>query len=400
MSAVVSVEPIVAESGGERIYCAVARDDSTAPPHLEWIDALRGWAFFGVLVCHVGQKLGDSLPGWIGYWVSNGRFGVQLFYIVSCLTLVMSLDSRSGREARPVAAFFIRRLFRIAPMFWLAIIFYCTCMARESTVWAPHGVSGSTIAATALFVHGWNPASINAAVPGGWSIAVEMNFYLLVPLFFMRVTTLRQAVWCAVLGLFVSIAADRCLLHFVQPHVAAGNMEEFLSFRQFWLPSQIPIFALGGVLFHVLRQQRANGDVKSWSMALLLALIALFITESGPSRFLRHDLVFGIALFLCAWAVAIQPAAIFVNPITRYLGKISYSGYLTHTAVVLLALRWFYNPSSPPVGLGAFALLLSITLVLTVAVSTVTYQFVEVPGQMLGKWVIARTVNRAVRAKG
>ena len=397
MSAVVSVAPIAAESAGERIYSAVARDNSTAPPHLVWIDALRGWAFLGVLVCHVSQKLGNGLPGWMGYWVSDGRFGVQLFYIVSCLTLLMSLESRSRREARPVAAFFIRRLFRIAPMFWLAIILYSCCFGRESTAWAPHGIWGSMIAATALFAHGWNPAWINAAVPGGWSIAVEMNFYLLLPLFFMWVISLRRAVWLAVLGLFFSVGADRLLLHFVQPHVAAGNMSEFLSFRQYWLPSQIPVFALGGVLFHVLRQRGGTGG-KSRSLALLLALMALLIAGTGPSRFVRHDMVFAIALFLGAWAVALQPAAIFVNPITRYLGKISYSGYLTQTAVVLLALRLFYSPSSPPVGARSFAMLFFIALILTVAVSSITYQLVEEPGQMLGKWVIAKTVNRAVRA--
>jgi peptidoglycan/LPS O-acetylase OafA/YrhL len=43
-------------------------------------------------------------------------------------------------------------------------------------------------------------------------------------------------------------------------------------------------------------------------------------------------------------------------------------------------------------------MLFFIALILTVAVSSITYQLVEEPGQMLGKWVIAKTVNRAVRA--
>jgi peptidoglycan/LPS O-acetylase OafA/YrhL len=46
----------------------------------------------------------------------------------------------------------------------------------------------------------------------------------------------------------------------------------------------------------------------------------------------------------------------------------------------------------------SFALLFLVALVLTVAASSLTYQLVEAPGQMLGKWVIAKTVNRAVRA--
>src|ERR1700728_3193398 len=151
MSVAISTSPasaksVAAISHDDPIHSAVVQDNSTAPPHLHWIDALRGWAFLGVLGCHVSQRVGDTLPHWLGFWAANGRFGVQLFYIVSCLTLFMSLDSRSRREERPISAFFIRRLFRIAPLFWLAIIFYTFVLARESTAWAPHGVSAGDLA--------------------------------------------------------------------------------------------------------------------------------------------------------------------------------------------------------------------------------------------------------------
>jgi peptidoglycan/LPS O-acetylase OafA/YrhL len=382
---------------GDPIDVAIARDNSTASPHLGWIDALRGWAFLGVLVCHVSQKVGGSLPGWLGFWASSGRFGVQLFYIVSCVTLFMSLDSRMHREARPIAAFFIRRFFRIAPLFWLAIIFYNGVLWHESAAWAPHGVSTADIVSNVIFLHGWHLSSIDSVVPGGWSIAVEMNFYLLLPILFLWVTNLRRAVWCAAVFLLLSVGADRFLTHVIEPHVATANLSNFFSFRQFWLPSQLPIFALGAMLFHILRlpqMTRGNGR----STAILLAMIALFLVASGPSRFVRHDMTFALALFLGAWAIALQPVKLLVNRVTRYLGKISFSGYLTHTAVILLTMRLLYHGSPQVAGLGNFAILLVASLILTVIFSTVTYQLVEAPGQAIGKWLIARTVNRTTPA--
>jgi peptidoglycan/LPS O-acetylase OafA/YrhL len=282
-------------------------------------------------------------------------------------------------------------------MFWLAIIFYTFVFGTESTPWSPHGVSAGDIASNVIFMHGWHPDSINSVVPGGWSIAVEMNFYLLLPVLFLWITDLRRALWLAVMALIFSIGADRFLQDIIQPHVAAANLGDFLSFRLFWLPSQLPIFALGAVLFHILGLPAQSG-AKARSLSWLLGIVAILLVASGPSRFLRHDMIFGLALFLAAWAIAIQPVGILVNRVTRYLGKISYSGYLTHSAVVLLTIRLLYHGSPHLGGVTTFTILVAVSFVLTVIFSTVTYQLVEVPGQAFGKWLIAHTVNRPASA--
>ena len=54
----------------------------------------------------------------------QGAEGVQLFFVMSALTLFLSLDSRRRTEARPVANFFVRRFFRIAPFFYAGALFY------------------------------------------------------------------------------------------------------------------------------------------------------------------------------------------------------------------------------------------------------------------------------------
>ena len=61
--------------------------------------------------------------------------------------------------------FLIRRLFRIAPLFWFGIILYCFVPLREDAR-REFEVGIWHYLATALFVHGWNVETMNSIVPG------------------------------------------------------------------------------------------------------------------------------------------------------------------------------------------------------------------------------------------
>src|SRR5260370_35842280 len=86
---------------------------------LGYIDAVRGYAILAVIAVHASQ----CAPG-LGWplrpLVDQGARGVQLFYVASALTLCFSWYGR----ADGAGPFYILRLFRIAPMCWLAIIFF------------------------------------------------------------------------------------------------------------------------------------------------------------------------------------------------------------------------------------------------------------------------------------
>src|ERR1700733_7252186 len=90
------------------------------PERFAYIDAVRGLAFLAVLCAHIAMSV--NVPGRV--ILMGGMFGVQLFFLASAITLCYSMDARSKVEARPVLSFYLRRLFRIAPLFWLAMLFY------------------------------------------------------------------------------------------------------------------------------------------------------------------------------------------------------------------------------------------------------------------------------------
>ena len=104
-----------------RVFQMALHPTTAAQPvlaHFDFIDALRGLAFLGVLVHHAVARI-PHLNSSVVRVAEQGHEGVELFFLVSALTLFFSLDSRRRSERRPTLNFFIRRFFRIAPLFYI-----------------------------------------------------------------------------------------------------------------------------------------------------------------------------------------------------------------------------------------------------------------------------------------
>lgn len=160
----------------------------------DYIDALRGLAILAVVLVHSSQSVApnNAILLWL---MTQGATGVQLFYIASALTLCMSWMARSSHEMFPARNFFIRRFFRIAPLFYIAILFYISVNGFSPDYWSPNGIKWWFAPTTALFLHGFHPETINSVVPGGWSIAVEMSFYLILPFLIVKIKSIKTCLF-------------------------------------------------------------------------------------------------------------------------------------------------------------------------------------------------------------
>jgi peptidoglycan/LPS O-acetylase OafA/YrhL len=142
---------------------------------VETLDTLRGVAILLVVLMHV--SISYRPPGFLSQTITViGNQGVQLFFLVSAYTMCMTWDARIS-ERKQALKFYIRRLMRIAPLYWTAIVFY-RLVQPDMT----ENVGAEAFVLNALLLHGFWPTAINSVVPGGWSIAVEVTFYLLFPL--------------------------------------------------------------------------------------------------------------------------------------------------------------------------------------------------------------------------
>src|SRR6266850_4176378 len=90
---------------------------------LEFVDALRGWAILGVIAGHTAQWFPPNHEV-IRTIALSGGHGVQLFFLISSFTLLLSLNSKWHVESYPIISYFIRRFFRVVPMFYVFVMIY------------------------------------------------------------------------------------------------------------------------------------------------------------------------------------------------------------------------------------------------------------------------------------
>jgi peptidoglycan/LPS O-acetylase OafA/YrhL len=355
--------------------------------HWDYIDALRGIAAFGVLVLHA-LILFPQLPFPISQISRLGLHGVQLFFMVSAITLTSSWKSRARYETNPVPAFFIRRFFRIAPMFWASLVGYLLLNAAVVPFWTNQGtVTPLAVLLTTLFVHGWLPQTINVVVPGGWSIADEMTFYLIFPFLVTRITSLAWAIMFFVASVIMTLLSNWLALSLYGPQTP-----HFEQFIYYWLPNQLPIFALGFMTFYLIRW--ARGISRRMAIILLgVAIALLLIVAFGNlpySADISHpmiwrDLPMGAAFMALILSLAAWPSKLLVNRGTKLLGRVSFSSYLLQFGIIELFLALF-----GPTQISGFkaALLFVMAVILLACINTllsmVTYRLIEEPWIKIG----------------
>lgn len=358
----------------------------------DYIDALRGFAILGVVLVHSSQWVKPT-SSVLYKIVHEGTSGIQLFYVASALTLFLSMSYRKTEEEQPILSFFIRRFFRIAPLFYLAIIVYTAYYGIAVRYFAPNGIEWWYILLTATFVNGWHPETITSVVPGGWSIAVEMTFYCFVPYLFIKLKDIRVTLIALLITVVLARILTVAFISFYSPFFPESQQYLIEHASYFWFFSQLPVFILGILLFHVIKLY-PKGGTKTASYLLYSALFffLFFIFTHTYIDIVPKHYLYGIVFVVFALSLHYSPRKLFVNRITVLIGKLSFSIYIVHTGV-LLALGSLFSKLPEEfrlAGDGGFVFAFLLVLMLSIGVSYVSYKLVEIPGINLGKRVISR----------
>lgn len=368
----------------------------------DYLDSLRGIAILGVVLVHAAILTKQVDPIWM--YAFTGQRGVQLFYIISAFTLCLSLDGRRP-EHYPLSNYFLRRFFRIAPLFYLAIVMnvVATHYAPELTLNPPIGVWD--VLSGVLFLNGLRPHMINNVALGGWSIAVETTFYLILPWLYRYLNSVRRAALAfSVCALVLGLLSWQIALQMPDP-----ELEQYFAFL--WFPVELPVFLLGILAYRIWQQYlRNNLALQPYRKELsLVLLIGAALIYQGCLPFEDWKLYGSSFLFLpLLLSLALYPRRLFVNPLTRYIGKISYSLYLLHF-FALVASRWVLNyletqhwqfATRRVYGhwSGWLAAFLGILLA-SLPICALSWKLIEQPGIQLGRKIIALREGWADRSQ-
>jgi peptidoglycan/LPS O-acetylase OafA/YrhL len=374
---------------------------------LDYVDAVRGWAILLVITTHVGNVF-PELPYPVKKLTNFGWHGVQLFFLASAVTLLLSWARRSEPFPQATQNFFIRRFLRIAPLYYLGALIYLVADGTVSQFSLPQALRSF------LFVNAWHPdwmptTGAWAVVPGGWSIGVEFTFYLIFPLLASIVTTLPRALAFFVLTVPLACAANQWAGQALQAATPAYDPQHIRNFLYFWFPNQLPVFALGFVLFFLLQRPASAPINARASRCLMLLCAACFIVTAefwlghgsffGWNTLLPPILLASLIFMLFIHTLARGTPSLLAHRWIRRLGELSFSAYILHFMCVDHlsgpALHLINRQATGLAAVGMLVLLWFLVLGCTVLLSMLTYRYIEQPFiRLAGRWIARRRGNR------
>lgn len=190
------------------------------------IDFFRGMAVMLVTAFHLflwSGSLGSALPSGfdaLGIF-GNGWIGVGMFFIISgyCMANSSKKAFSSGFSAKRYGLYFLKRYLRIAIPFYISIVFWLVLIRGFGIAVKPTGISD--VLSHILFVHNFSERTFFSISGVYWSLAVEMQFYALLPIVVVLFTTLTSRISLLIavflIGFLVNTYSDNQLLTWGMP---------------------------------------------------------------------------------------------------------------------------------------------------------------------------------------
>jgi peptidoglycan/LPS O-acetylase OafA/YrhL len=404
--------------------------ETTRPQsRLAWLDALRGFAALCVVFDHGSTLLLLPARSFLYQWLNLGQYGVFVFFLVSGYIVPASLERKGS-----IRGFWIGRVFRLYPMFLVALVL--SLVAYEAGYGSIANAGKHPLAALLgwLFMLQNLTAGLNVPVVI-WTLSYEMVFYLLLAALFAWGVH-RRSGWYA-----TAFAVGAVALGGIIPMSALGHWTNGASSAPLTLNATVDALVLAGLALSLL--SRSSLAKVGTSLAALVALVLVTFNQSYPypwsgctilalmftgtliyraeqrqvNRLLTTALTVGVLAALTfagtwhgaqkhhdahwqlQWAtsVLLAGATFGIGLLVRrwrvprwcaWLGMISYSLYLLHPLIfdAYRDVPALHRPHTMPDQVLIFAAILA----LVIGLSSLTYCFVEKPMQRLGRRVAAR----------
>ena len=349
--------------------------------HIASIDGLRAIAVTAVVLYHLGIS-----------WIPGGFLGVDLFFVISGYVITrLILDSINQSSALDLRAFYAARLRRIYPAF----IFMVVCTVIFIGVWAPEAIkrflSDLPYALTgsinwllvARHQDYFEAIGRPPLLQHTWSLAVELQFYLIWPIILLTVLKYFGKKNIARIALLIAITSG-VTLFLVSLQLDQSNAQQ-VSHIYFGTDTHSLGLFLGSALAVSWIPQNLSADIEKRAQDVidaigvigLLGLITafLFIDESNPSL---YRIAFPLAgIFGCLVIISlVHPASRFAPLISsapfKWVGQRSYGIYIWHWVI--------FQVTRPSVDLTGQSWALYLARVLLVlALADISLRWVEIP---------------------
>lgn len=356
------------------------------------MDGLRGIAVVLVIALHVFHRANEFTQHptlhFITSFTSIGWVGVDIFFVLSGF-LITSILLRARDRHDYFKNFYARRILRIAPLYYAAIIIVFLLIVPIKT---PHYMKTAPKIIPVLLLYQQNWLSILHSIKQTpyiwvtWSLAIEEQFYLIWPAvvyFSKKDTLLKISIYT-----FLASTIGRILgvLFWDNPDESA----RFFYYNSF---TRFDELIFGGILAIALTNINWREWINRVSFPVFLASFAGFLglciaSLPGSPNPSHSNVILTAGGYTTATVFSAALIAIFMtrpenffmrvlfrNKIIVFLGKYSYSMYLFHmpVALVLLDILWWTHRR----GWKMYLLYIVLTFATTILASQITWYLLE-----------------------
>lgn len=350
---------------------------STPGGYFPHIDGLRTFAVLSVFLFHL------DLPH-----IEGGFLGVDVFFVISgfLITRILKQDAEGGSFG--AANFYARRVRRLFPALLVVMVFclmvgYFRYSPERLVEMANSGIAA--ILSISNFYFYFNSDYFDAAAETQvflhtWSLAVEEQFYLIWPLIIYVV------VKYLVKSHQVMFVITLCVLGTIASYLGT-RLDASMAF--YMMPFRIAEFGLGAILCWLPVANLPRPIRESLVLAAFLTMLGSFVLITGEfsfpgAWFLVPCVATSVLIYL--GGVSRVSEILLSNPVSTYIGKISYSLYLFHWPVIVL----YRNEKLSSLVLMDQLMIFGSAAFLAIA----TYHFVEQPLRRPGTiWPTNRRVG-------
>ena len=299
---------------------SVQNNPQKSSTRLHFLDGLRGIAILLVLFFHAySNDWVDKLPYHDQYdhiaVLHFGRYGVQLFFIISGFVIAMTLE-----KCKSFWDFMLRRWLRLFPAMLIgSLLVLITAPLFTARPYGAPSVQDTLPGLLFIEPEVFRLFFAQNILEGSfWTLFVEMKFYVLAGILYF--TTGPKKMIAVLVAMFFS----SILLEYASPHLPTALSDQLHTLYHYLNWTHYGWFAAGALFY----QYYVNKEMRYWYAALVVALIAARCLDGLHTK----SIIYGsIIVFTFAFSM-LNPTVqkVLSNKLLVFVGFISYPLYLVH----------------------------------------------------------------------
>ena len=327
------------------------------------LTATRAIAAILIVMFHYGKHL-PPFDRYMSFFV-QANIAVGYFFVLSGFVMMWTYRYKQV-QFKP---FFIKRIARIAPVYYLALLFAILVLWHQQYLGIGSVASHfKEILYNALFIQSYFPGyALSVNIPA-WSLSVEMLFYLTFPLFLIFAQKRQQAfIRFVVLFFIASQVVHHVMVKQLLPSATDGNVHELVFYHPVFHLNQFLMGMLGVYVYGFF--SKLNIRLAPGMMFISIVLLIHFPRDLS----IHNGLLAPLFLLMIVGVALKEPFFLRLRPMV-FLGEISYGIYILQAPLYYFVdyinkVQWKLTERS------MFFLYFGILIVL----STLSYYFVEKP---------------------